>query len=121
MCRVQTVLIVTQNYVKTGQAADPPLSTLHPTSLTASSLKSVCHSWRRPRTGILFKQDIRHYVSPEAVAATEFHEMLSGRQRREDVKLEEPSHQQHPKDGDGVGYRNVGEPHLDAAVWQTAA
>jgi hypothetical protein len=65
---------------------------------------------------ILFKQSVRHYVSPEAVAATQFHEMLSGRQRRRDVKVE-PSHQQHPEDGDGVGYRNVGEPsRLDAAV-----
>jgi hypothetical protein len=115
MYKVQTVLIITQNYVKLAKF-ETRLFALHLTSLTASSVRNVRHSWHGPGTGILFKYFIRYYVSSGAVAATVFSEMLSGRQRLIDVKVE-PSHQQHPEDGGGVNYRNVGKrSHLEAAV-----
>jgi hypothetical protein len=44
-------------------------------------------------------------VSLEAFPAAEFNEMFSGRRQHRDVKVcrrLEPSHQQHPEDGDGA-------------------
>ena len=56
-------------------------------------------------------------VSLEAFAATEFNENFSGRQPLQDVSVSRIfGCAAHPEDGDRVSYRNVGKPHLDAAV-----
>jgi hypothetical protein len=54
-------------------------------------------------------------VSLEAIAATEFYKIFSGKQPRQDVTSFGCA--AHPVDGERVSYRNVGNPsHLNAAV-----
>jgi len=57
-------------------------------------------------------------VSLEAIAATEFYKIFSGKQPRQDVTIFRPfGCAAHPVDGERVSYRNVGNPsHLNAAV-----
>jgi hypothetical protein len=56
-------------------------------------------------------------ISLEGFAATEFKEIFSGREPRQDGGLVWSKPPAHPTDGTGVSPQNVGKPpHFDAAV-----